>query len=313
MDRPTVEDLSRWLYAPLADGLGGLYGKLEVSLLSRNTAVADGTTVLLIRDSTGQPRAVALCSSPVSPRLVERAMDRARQAKAQLGAPTGDRILDPLAEGSVQGISYAVLPYCNSLSKSRLVGPIQHAFLRPLIFDWLWCVSERTVRDVEPAAIDRSFSGPVRTMASLATVSDGVRAAAKQAAERLDAGVWTPRHVLMHGDLWIGNVLIRRASCDVEQRRWRDGFVVIDWAGSEIHGYALYDLVRFAISIRLNASSLRREVGRYCRLLRCEPTDARSYLVAALGHLANNLDRFPIDRYASMAESCLTTLERALK
>lgn len=313
MDRPTVEDLSRWLDAPLADALGGLYGKLEVSFLSQANTVADGTTVLLLRDSARQSRAVVLCSAPVAPDMVGRAMNRARQAKAHLGAPTGDRILDPLAEGSVQGISYAVLPYCNSLSKSRLVGRIQHAFLGPLIFDWLWRVTECTVRDVEPAAIDRSFAEPLRTMASLATVSDTMRAAAERAAERLDGGVWTPRHVLMHGDLSIGNVLIRPASRDIEQRRWRDRFVVIDWAGSEIHGYAMYDLVRFAISIRLNARSLRREVDCYCRLLRCERADAKSYLLAALGHLANNLEHFPIDRYASMAESCLTTLERALK
>lgn len=92
-----------------------------------------------------------------------------------------------------------------------------------------------------------------------------------------------------------------------------DRFVIIDWAGSEIYGYAMYDLVGLAQSMRLNARNLRREVVRHCRLLRCEPADATSYLVAALGHIAMNLERFPIDRYAHMAESCFATLDHALE
>jgi hypothetical protein len=298
---------------PLADALGDRYGKLEVPLLSRANTVADGTTVLLLRDSAGQSRAVVLCSTPVSPDMVQRAMNRAHQAKVILGASTGATILDPLAEGSVRGLSYAVLPYCNGLSESRLVWWIQRELLRPSIFDWLWRVTECTVCDVEPAAIDRSFAEPLRRIASLEQMNDGLRAAAERAAERLDTGAWTPKHVLMHGDLWKGNILIRKANRAVEQRRWRDRFVIIDWAGSEINGYAMYDLVRLAQSMGLNARSLRSEVDRHCRLLRCEPADATSYLLAALGHILINLEHFPMDRYARVAESCLTTLEHALE
>ncbi len=313
MDRPTINDLSQWLEGPLADVLGDRYGKLDVSLLSQDNTVADGTTVLLLRDLAGQSRAVVLCSAPASPGKVQRAMQYAHQAKAILGASTGVHIRDPLAEGSVRGLSYAVLPYCNELSDSRPVWWIQRALLRPLIFEWLRRVTECTVRDVELAAVDRSFAEPLRRMASLEPINDRLRAAAERATERLVAGAWTPRHVLMHGDLWKDNILIRPAKRAVEQWKWRDRFVIIDWAGSEIHGYAMYDLVRMAQSMGLNAKNLRREVERHCRLLRCEPADAMSYLLAALGHIAMNLEHFPIDRYARMAKSCLTTLEQALE
>jgi hypothetical protein len=245
--------------------------------------------------------------------MVQRAMSRAHQAKTILSGSVGGHILEPLAEGRVRGLSYVVLPYCDGLSESRPVWWIQRALLRPLIFDWLWHATESTVRDVEPAAIDGSFAEPLRRMASMGPINDGLRAAAKRAAERLDAGVWTPRQVLMHGDLWKGNILIRKDRRAVEQRGWRDRFVVIDWAGSEIHGYAIYDLVRLAESMRLTARSLRSEVDRHCHLLRCAPADATSYLLAALGHVAKHIEHFPLDRYARMAGSCLTTLERALE
>jgi hypothetical protein len=185
--------------------------------------------------------------------------------------------------------------------------------LRPHIFDWLWRATECTVRDVEPAAIDRSFGEPLRQLASLNSIDDRLRAAAERVVERLNAGAWTPRHVLMHGDLWKHNILIRTANRADEQRRWRGRFVIIDWAGSEIRGYAMYDLVRLAQSMRLTARNLRSEVERHCRLLRCKQTDAVSYLMAALGHISMNLEHFPMDRYARMAESCLTTLEHALE
>ena len=313
MSRPTIADLIQWLDEPLADALGEGYGQLEISLLSQGTTVADGTTVLLLRDTGGHPHAVVLCSAPISPDMVQRAMNRAHQAKVILGASAGAPILDPLVQGSVRGLSYAVLPYCSKLSGSRPVWWIQREFLRTSIFDWLWRATACTVRDVEPAAIDRSFGKPLQYMASLKPISDRLRAAASLAAERLDVGTWMPRYVLMHGDLWKGNILIRSQGRDFQWLKLADRFVIIDWAGSEIYGYAIYDLVRLSESIRLNARTLRREVDRHCRLLRCEPADATSYLLAALGHIAMNLDHFPIDRYAHMAESCYSTLVNTLK
>jgi hypothetical protein len=295
------------------ESLGDRFGKLEFSLLSQNQAVVDGTTVLLLRDPVGQSRAVVLCSAPIAPDMVQRAMNRARQAKAILGRLTGVPILDPLAEGSVQGLSYAVLPYCHALSGSRPVWWVQRALLRPVILDWLWRATDCTVRDVEPSAIDRSFAEPLRHIALQRSINSRLQTAAALAADRLNAGTWTPKHVLMHGDLWKGNILVREENNGIERQNWRSRFVIIDWAGSEIHGYALFDLVRFAQSMRMSAGKLRNEVDRHCRLLRCETVDAMSYLMAALGNVLMNLDHFPVDRYARMADSCIITLEQILE
>jgi len=311
MGRLTVDGLIQSLEAPLADTLGFPRGSFEFSLLSPGDKVADGTTVLKLSNPDGRSIAVVLCSPPVSPDMVKRAMDRAHQAKLMLGEAAGTHILDPLAQGSVQGLSYAVLPFCRNLRGSRLWW-IQRALLRPLILDWLREATEYTMREPQPVSIERSFAAPLQHIIWLKPIRGHLRAAASRAIERLNDGAWTPKHVLMHGDLWKGNILIHPQDNILRRLNMSDRFVITDWAGSEISGIAMYDLVRLAESMRLNAQNLRREVEKHCHLLGCEPVDATSYLLAALGHIAMHLEHFPIENYKHMAESCYATLERAL-
>jgi hypothetical protein len=311
MEKPTADELSLWLSGPLADALDGRYGKLHATSLSRGDMVADGTTVLLLSDSARRPQAVVLCSAPIAPEMVQRAMHRAHQAKMALGEFDGALILNTLAEGSVHGLSYAVLPYCNSISKLCGVRWVQRTLLRPLVFDWLMRVAQSTVKCVEPAAIESAFAEPLRRLAGLNGISDCLRTAAEHAVARLGRGAWLPRHVLMHGDLWQGNILIRTVRHSAQ--RWRDRAVVTDWGGSRIDGHAIYDLIRLAQSMRLPTKDLRRELVRHCRVLECDLADARSHLLAALGCIMMNLEHFPMDRYLCMAESCLTTIDHALE
>ncbi len=311
MEKPSADELSLWLAEPLAYALADRYGVLHATSLSRGDMVADGTTVLLLSDSARRPQAVVLCSAPIAPEMVQRAMRRAHQAKMALGEFDGALILNTLAEGSVHGLSYAVLPYCNSISKLRAIGWVQRALLRPLVFDWLMRVAQSTVKCVEPAAIESAFAEPLRRLAGLQGISDCLRAATLHAVACLDSGAWSPRHVLMHGDLWQGNILMQTASSSAQ--RWRDRAIITDWGGSRIDGYAIYDLIRLAQSMRLPAKDLRRELVRHCRVLECDLADARSHLLAALGCILMSLEHFPMDRYLCMAESCLVTIDHAVR
>jgi hypothetical protein len=244
--------------------------------------------------------------------MVERAMRRAREAQRRLAPADRASILEPMLEGRAHGLSYAALPHCDGLAESRLVWWGQRALLRRPLFDWLRRSTASTLQDVEPDRIDPDFAEPLRRMASLEAGRPGFRAAACRAADRLETGAFRPRHVLMHGDLWKGNVLIRRDAGSPGRRRWRERFVVIDWAGSESRGHAIYDLIRLAQSMALGRRSLRREVEAHCRLLGCELVDARSHLLCALGHLAGHLEYFPVSAFARTAESCWMALDRAL-
>jgi hypothetical protein len=311
MEKPTADELSLWLAGPLEDALTSRYGKLHATSLSRGDMVADGTTVLLLSDSSTRAQAVVLCSAPIAPDMVQRAMHRAHQAKMAMGERDGAFILDALAEGRVHGLSYAVLPYCNSLSKLRAIRWVQRSLLRPLVFEWLMRMTQCTVKGIEPSAIGTDFAEPLRCLVSLEGISVRLRAATEHAAARLGSGAWLPKHVLMHGDLWQGNILIRTAGRSAQ--RWRDRVVITDWGGSKIDGHAIYDLIRLAQSMRLPVKDLRRELVRHCRVLKCELADSRSHLLAALGCIRMSLEHFPMDRYMYMAESCLATLDHALE
>ena len=114
----------------------------------------------------------------------------------------------------------------------------------------------------------------------------------------------------MHGDLWKGNILIEPGAARPGRTRWRDRFVVIDWPGSELHGHAIYDLIRLARSMRTPDAALRAEVRRHCDVLGASIEDAMAYLLSALGYIALHLEEFPMDKYLPMVEACHADLRR---
>lgn len=296
--------------AELAGSLSQPIPGFGVTLRSRATSVADGTRVLDLRDGDGDVRGVVLCSSPAAPDMAARDVARARLAREALGPSLGGVVLEPLAAGRLDGLSYSVMPFCRPLSDRRVLWAMQRRVLVTPLLTWLAQATERTASPVAASGLDSAFAAPLRHLAGMEQVPGPLRAAAEQAGERLAAGAWRPRHVLMHGDLWKGNVLLRPRDGVAP---WHRRFVLIDWAGSEARGYALYDLVRLALSFGLAPSRLGSEVRRHCRLLECDVQDAAAHLAAALGHLALHLEHFPLARFIETAGACHGALARSLE
>ena len=310
LGRPGVAELAERLGDPLAALFAPRGRRVDLRPLPF-TPRADAPAALRVNDSAGRPLAAILCSAPEAPGMVQRAMSRALQARALLGTELGRPILEPLMQGRVRGLSYAVLPWCDSPSGLRPLWWLQRAALRPALLDWLQRAAAATLRTPAAEESEPRFAAPRRHVAALTAVDAPVRHAARQALERLARGVWQPRTVLMHGDLWRGNLLLRPAP-GLARTNWGERLVLIDWAGADPQGHAFYDLVRLSRSLGLPPRALRAEVERHCAVLGCTPRDAMSSLLAALGQIGLALEHFPPAQYAHMARQCCATLDAAL-
>jgi hypothetical protein len=275
---------------------------LKLQYLSRGPH-ADSASVYVVRDARGSALAVVLCASPAAPAMVARSMQRTRDAHAALAGRGTSRVLLPLAVGEVDGLSCALVPYCQGLEGRRLQRWWDNRRLRAPMFDWLRDVAQATQRPAGRSTCEALLTA----MAGRSAVGRPLRGAAERALERLGRGDWQPRHALMHGDLWRGNLMLRGAPGS-----WASRLVVIDWSGSRHDGWPFFDLVRLADSIGARSGCLRTEVERHAVLLGCHPLDAHSSVSAALAATLARLEHFPVGLFAAMGERALARLEDAI-
>lgn len=252
---------------------------------------ADGSTVYLVGSK------ILKVSPPAFPNVIREMTDKARMARQALGPALGSHIPAPLEEWESNGVTCALFDRLIPISNNRFKQFVQLQKLTPKVLAWL-----RQIAAIG-SGVNRSAAACLKALSECPY--DGLREPARLALERLNSGDFVPRSTVMHTDLWTGNLLLD-PSCT------RD-FVVIDWRGSEVDGFPIFDLVKFAESARLSPSALRFELIAHAEILQCALEDTLSYLMAALGHIWLHLDQFPPERFADMAESNLQTLQNALK
>jgi hypothetical protein len=274
--------------------------KEKLVSLDQSPLAADATSKFLLWNESGRPTGFLLCSSRASPLFVRRSVDRAAAAREVVGEELSSAIIDPAYTEYVDALSFAVFPYYPALSSNRWILAWQRRRLRGRLLEWLSLANLKTLSRVEQCEIIHDWESPLRRIAQ----ESPFQQSAAHAIDELRAGNWKPRFVLSHGDFWLGNIL--RAP-----RRSRWPFVIIDWAGSSVRGYAIYDLIRLAKSVGLSAAALRDEIDIHCAALDCTRAQAGHYLLAALGNIALNLEHFPRDRFTAMAESCWETFTAA--
>lgn len=267
----------------------------------------DSAGKYLLLDQAGEPVAFGFESPSAAPGAVARDARNANRARALLGEELGRFVLTALAERELGGASIAIYPTCDALADGRLPWLLQRRAVQEWSLGWLRAVAARTV-GAAAAGEGRwlLFERPLVHLAELSGLPAALRSDAIMALARIREGRWRPRPVLMHGDFWKGNIMVRRPA---GPRTAVDGdFVVIDWGTSEADGYAIFDLIRVAQSLGTRPARLRLELSRHLEVLGCELLDTRGYLLAALGHRALNLEFFPLDRFVRMATSCHATI-----
>jgi len=235
-------------------------------------------------------------SPPAFPDVAREMAEKAEMARDCLGEGLGWAVATVLGQWEAEGVSCALFEQLTSISDKRVKRFVQVRRLTPAVLKWL--------RDV--AAVDRGISN--QGQACLQALADCPYATlcrpAKVALASVASGGFAPRSSIMHSDLWIGNVML-----DPNGVR---PFVLIDWRGSTVDGFPIFDLVKFAESTGLGRAALRTELSEHCNRLACNMEDTRSYLLAALGYIWRHLEQFPPERFLAMGENCLAALDNAL-
>ncbi|MDP9045598.1 MAG: aminoglycoside phosphotransferase family protein [Pseudomonadota bacterium] len=296
--------------APLCIAIPGQPANVSITLLYQGD-LPDSSQIFIVQDPQGVARAVVQLSSPLAPDMVARGIARARDAAAAMGPLLAPSVLLPTSEGDIGGRTYSVMPYCLALSSARLQWHVERIRLRPVIFKWLRGITSTTKRPVGSAELATGYELALKRLLKF-DLANPFNAYTRRALDRLTNASWSPMSVLMHGDLWKGNLLLRQTPASLVRPRLSERLAVIDWGAAKMQGYPFFDLVRVSESLRASPKRLRAEALQHGTLLGCDPVDSISYLLAAVGGLLGDHGEFPLDRLAGMASSSLQTLLLAL-
>ena len=270
--------------------------------------LVDATNKFLIRDDAGKTEFVVLCSAAGGPGIVARGVQRARETVDVLGEALGRVVLLPVAEGNLDGRTFAIYPYCTPLLESGLGGWLQGSIVRPRVARWLVEASRRTVLEVPEDELERRVCSPLEKLTADDGHSPALSELADEALRATRAGSWQPRYVFMHGDLWVGNVLINQRSAG-GSRFGR--FVIIDWAGSRLRGCPMYDFLRLAISFRWEGRAFVRALDQYCAALGYTRTEGGYAFASAAAELGQSREQWPRSSYLTTIDCCYRKLKSA--
>jgi hypothetical protein len=293
----------------LANALGDTLARhgLPASLSSHRlpAAGADSAAIFIVGDKS--PSAILAVSPQAFPDLVSVEQEKASRMKHVLGPELGSPIVVPIAQGSLGGgRSYALLPRKTPLSDSRIGWPIQRRSLKSHLTHWLRGINASTT--TQETLFDL-YRDSLEYLCGMAGLSESIKSISRKALDRLHSGDIVPRSTPMHNDLWKGNILL--PSSDDKRDRQTFPFFVIDWRGSRVDGFPLFDLVRVSMSLQFTANELRRELLHSCQSLGCQSSDAPYYVATALGEIASRNDQFPVQAFVGMAEHCFAELRKA--
>ena len=276
-----------------------------VRQLPLNRLVADCSDKYIALDKGGAPAAFIAVAPASHPGSVRDGAMRTLAIRRALGDTLGQSVLAPAFVGDIDGCSYSITEYCEPVSHGRWLGRWQRTLLKPKILGWLGDVTRHTSRPAQSG--DQGALLSIEALAKHPAVAEEVRQAARTALEELAGGLWQPRQVVAHNDLWWGNFIRQRSHA-----KEAPAFYVIDWAGGRVDGTPIYDLVRVAMSLRLSKREFRKALLGQCATLECEITQAAHYLCAAFGALSLGLGEWPVAQFALTANSCLLYAASAL-
>lgn len=277
----------------------------------RTGVLADSHSTWVLNDSNAKPRAVAQLSNRTAPRNMARGVEGAEAVRNALRSDEAAAVLAPIAHGEIDGLSFAIWPYCESIAEHHVEWLARRVLAEPLL-QWLQEVAVQTRQLVTAESELQTLDRALCHMATDKRLSARARLAATHALRCLDRPGFRALHIASHGDLHIGNVLIDTSGVtgrgDVA---WTKRFALIDWGGGTLQGWPLFDLLRAADSLRISDGALCSELRAHCELLQLTLDDAGAHLTFALAMIGANLEQFPLEAYNFMVERVLARFESA--
>jgi len=229
------------------------------------------------------------------------------EIKMKLGDELGAVLLTPIVSGDIEGIEYSVWPYCNPLGSDLgfIRRKIQLFQYRPLVLNWLRNVNEYSISSASEQEKIDDFVHPLQRLMGNKSISMRIKDEIEWQISCVETRSWTPYFVLAHNDLWEGNLLVNKYNV----KNIYHGLTVIDWAGGSYRSFAIYDLVRISISLKVSRTVFLDELLAHCAILHCDKRNAMGYLLASFAFLAENLDQFPEDRFIQLLNDCFIFLD----
>ena len=265
----------------------------DCTLLMPQKNVADDSTKILISNQK-KPIGVILCAKTSLSDIPNRNANRAIEIKAKLSGAAQETVLAPLAHGSKEGIGYTIWPYIPPISKNRVINYLQRKYHCHAMFHWIIDSSKQSKTSVSTENLESHFILPLEQLSKDSLIAPEIRSDIQKQISGLSNREWAPYHVMAHNDLWTGNILLNKKNTY--------GISIIDWAGADYESFAVYDLVRLAMNLRVGDKFFVAQLRSLCDVLECDPEHARGHLLSSFAHLAANLDNFPHDRFVKLID-----------
>jgi Phosphotransferase enzyme family len=274
----------------VANALSLKYGRrVEVSPVEDaafKAEIADSTLKFIAPTPAGDA-GFMLVSGAGNPHLVQRSVDNIKAVRDSVSAQTRAPILPPVVTGQAAGRTFAVWPMKRPFqASSRVMRRVKGRFYARRITQWAATLCRETLAPAASETVLRDL----RVIIEDSAFPDDIRQAAEQAATRLRAGQWRPRHCLHHGDFWPENLLLPTGS-------GVPSFYVIDWAGMQRQGYPFLDLASMLKQLRCGAQFNAKCVKEVSLQVGCDKEDVTAYILSACGQIGANLEHFPPNRF----------------
>ena len=272
-----------------------------VVALKSEVLVSDATQKFLVY-TTGnkQPKAFVLVSPAIKPNAIKNGHMKLLSLTNNLGAQLAQNILMPLEVGDSGGLSYSISAYHRPLHTTFLLKHIDNWRVCASLVNWVINVAKATKVKATIAEVEAEFTQPLTVLSQANGVKQAYKNNILEAIEAINNGAWQPYFVSAHNDLWRGNVL----NCNNTK------FVLIDWDGATLKGYAFYDLVRVADSFNLNKAKFQLALQQYCGVMQCNQQQAKYYLISAFAFLNANLGDWQYERFLILLNGCMEYFEK---